>query len=452
MLDLPGIYEPVCNRRTMLRLGGLGALAGILNQSKLGFAGTSSQNPIKSCILLMHYGGPSHLDTWDMKPSAPVEVRGEYQAIQTSVSGRVVCEHMPMCAKIVDKLAVIHSMSHPMSNHNAAMYQALIGRNPSGGNNEILGAQRTSDFPSYGSVVSYLTSQQRLSAPKLPLVNVALPHVMRNVVDLPGQNAGFLGGQYDPLQVTADPSNPNFRVENLSLPTGVNSVRMDQRRRLLDSIGTSSETDASFAKYRQRAFELLQSQAVQKAFTIEKEPVEVRDRYGRTRLGQSLLLARRLVECGVSFVNVNDGIYNGQTANWDSHQSIFPRHRELLAPADQGFSALIKDLDQRGLLDSTLVIAMGEFGRSPTINGNAGRDHWPGCYSVVLAGGGIKPGSTYGSSDRIGAIPEENPVTPADLAATIFNRFGVDHKQELHDPFDRPFQLADGNPIRELFL
>jgi uncharacterized protein (DUF1501 family) len=201
----------------------------------------------------------------------------------------------------------------------------------------------------------------------------------------------------------------------------------------------------------QRALDLLQSEAVARAFRIDRETDPVRDRYGRNTLGQSLLLARKLVEAGVRFINVNDKVYNGQDANWDSHASIFPRHRELLGPFDQGFSALIEDLDQRGLLGSTLVIVTGEFGRTPRVNASGGRDHWPDCYSVVMAGGGVTPGSTYGESDRTAAYPLTAPVTPGDLAATIFWRFGIDPRFELHDPLGRPFPVAEGQPVKAMF-
>jgi hypothetical protein len=400
----------------------------------------------------MLYGGPSHLDTWDMKPGAPREIRGEYQPISTSVPGRFVCEHLPHLASLVDRLAVVRSMHHGMSNHNSAMYQALVGRRPKI-DLDVLGADRASDFPSLGTSLNYLTASGKLPHKPNPLTHVALPHVMHNVVDLPGQNAGFLGGQYDPLQITSDPNLTDFHVPNLSLPPGVNTQRMAQRLSLLQSLQThhSGNDIESIDTHHQRACDLLQSDAVQRAFQIEREPTKVRDRYGRNTLGQSLLLARKLIEAGVRFINVNDKVYNGQDANWDSHVNLFPRHRELLPPFDQGFSALIDDLDQRGLLESTLVIAMGEFGRTPRINTSGGRDHWPDCYSIVMAGGGVAAASTYGQSDRHGAYPIADAVTPGDLAATALWRFGIDWRREIHDPLGRPMPLAEGSPIKALF-
>jgi uncharacterized protein (DUF1501 family) len=203
--------------------------------------------------------------------------------------------------------------------------------------------------------------------------------------------------------------------------------------------------------HQERALELLHSSSLQNAFRLEQERQVTRERYGRSTLGQSLLLARRLVEGGIRFINVNDKVYNGQDVNWDSHANIFPRHRELLAPFDQGFSALIEDLEQRGLLDTTLVIVMGEFGRTPRVNVTGGRDHWPDCYSVVLAGGNVAAGATYGESDRMGAYPLSNGLTPGDLAATVLWRFGIDARLEYRDPLGRPFPLAEGNPVQALF-
>lgn len=443
-------------RRDFMQQGVYGLLGYALNHglARATTASRGSPPTIRSCILLMYYGGPSHLDTWDMKPDAPAEIRGEFKPILTNVPGRFVCEHLPKTAQVVDKLAVIRSLHHPMTNHNAAMYESLVGRTPAGGDNEILGASRTSDFPSYGSALSYCLDESTATMRRGPLTHVALPHVMHNVVDLPGQNAGFLGGRYDPYQLTSDPNEADFAVSELSLPANIPITRMESRQRLLSLLdkSTTDSTTEAIRKYHQRAGQLLKSPATANAFVLDREPNAVRDRYGRNRLGQSLLLARRLVESGVRFVNVNDKVYNGQLANWDSHADNFSRHKnDLLPPADQAFSALIEDLDQRHLLQSTLVVAMGEFGRTPKINRAAGRDHWPHCYSVVLAGGGVAGGATYGASDQIGAHPADDPATPGDLAATVFWRFGLDHKREIHDPLGRPYRLAEGEPIRALF-
>lgn len=452
MLEIPGILERAMSRRRLLQAGSVGSLAAMLNQSRLNAGNHTFRRPIRTCVMVMLYGGPSHIDTWDMKPQAPSEIRGEYQPVSTSVPGQVVSEHLSRCAPLVNKMAILRSMHHGMANHNSAMYQALVGRRPKI-DLDVLGANRSEDFPSFGSALSYLTSAGQVSHPTDSLTNIALPHVMHNVVDLPGQNAGFLGGKYDPLQINHDPNHTDFTVPNLKLPAGVTEERMTQRLSLLKSVNgrLKKAGGASVDLYHERATQLLHSEPLQRAFRLHEESDSVRDRYGRHTLGQSLLLARKLVESGVRFINVNDKIYNGQDVNWDSHANVFPRHRELLAPFDQGFSALIEDLTDRGLLDSTLVIVTGEFGRSPRINANAGRDHWPDCYSVVFAGGGVKPGSTFGESDSMGAYPLSNAVTPGDLAATIFWRFGVDPQHQIHDPLGRPAPIAEGQPVPELF-
>lgn len=456
---MQSIRQQRLNRRQLIELGIGGMLAPIgisaFPTELFGRSASGTHKPIESCILVMYYGGPSHVDTWDMKPNATAEVRGEFKPISTNIPGRMVCEHLPLTSRIVDRLAVIRSMHHPMNNHNSAMYEALIGRLPVGGDVDVLGADRNTDFPNHGSVLSYLEAHGTLvSKPKMPLVNVALPHVMHNVVELAGQNAGFLGAKYDPFQIERDPNAPDFRIDELSPTRDVPQRRQQARRALLAILSrlphngfATPDLDAN----RRRAFELMGSAYVQQAFQIEREPTKVRERYGLNKLGQSMLLARRLVEGGVRFINVNDKVYNGQTANWDCHQNNFPRHRELLPPADHAYSALITDLEDRGLLESTLVIAMGEFGRTPKVNPSAGRDHWPYCYSVVLAGGGVRGGATFGASDKIGAYPVSDAVTPGDLAATIYWRFGLDHRQEIRDALDRPFPLAEGNPIKALF-
>jgi hypothetical protein len=258
----------------------------------------------------------------------------------------------------------------------------------------------------------------------------------------------LLGGAYDRFQVDVDPSTPDFR---LSAFEGAADLRgRAELLRHLDHAplpGRAARADA----YRERASRLLASPEVRRLFDISKEPGRLRERYGRHPLGQSLLLARRLVEGGVNFVAAFDGRTNGQDANWDSHEKLFERHRQLIPPSDQAFTALIDDLESRGLLESTLVVAMGEFGRTPKMNNSAGRDHWPDCYTAVLAGGGVHGGAVYGASDKIGAYPAADPVTPGDIAATIFWRFGIDPMTEVRDQTDRPFRLAEGEPLTRLF-
>jgi hypothetical protein len=257
----------------------------------------------------------------------------------------------------------------------------------------------------------------------------------------------------DRFQVSGNPNSADFRIAALEPPPGRRSEDLLARKDLLHHLGALPPAAAAsqMRTYQERALQLVSSDAVRRSFDLAQEAAQVRDRYGRHLLGQSLLLARRLVEGGVNFVTVFDGQTNGQDANWDSHQTIFPRHRQLIPPADEGFSALIEDLEARGLLASTLVVSVGEFGRTPKINASAGRDHWPDCFSMVLAGGGIQGGQVFGASDKIGAYPDRDPVTPADLAATIFWRFGLDPHQEIRDQTNRPFRLTEGSPLQTLF-
>ncbi len=427
------------HRRRLLQIGGAACLG--LALPRLALAAPPAPR-IRSCILIYYYGGPSQLDTWDPKPSAPAEVRGEFRPIATSVPGIHIGEHLPRTARIMHKLAIVRSLHHPMRNHNSAAVESLCGRTPLRGDLELL-ANDPNSFPCFGAALDFLSPASRA----MPM-HVALPHVMHNVVVLPGQNAGFLGSAHDPFQVTHDPNDPNFRVGELALSADVSLGRLEGRRSLLSRL----EARGPMGPFQQRAFDLLRSEGVRRAFDVARESPATRQRYGRNTLGQSMLLARRLVEAGVRFVNVNDKITNGQLANWDSHENNFSRLKDdLLPPADQAFAALIDDLDARGLLASTLVIALAEFGRTPRINRSAGRDHWPDCFSIVLAGGGVHGGAVYGASDRFAAYPASDPVTPGDLAATLFWRFGLDPATELHDITGRPYRLADGTPLARLF-
>ncbi len=453
-------------RRGLLQLGGLGYLG--LNLGGLWRAQAASvaapRTKLRSCILVFYYGGPSHLDTFDMKPTAPAEVRGEFRPIATSVPGVQVCEHLPRMARLMHKVALVRSMHHENRLHDSASIETLTGRpSPNGDREEFAPIKQF--FPCHGAVLSYLRRDRRLEVP-----HAALPWVFHNVVDVPCQGAGFLGGAFDPLVLSVDPSSRTYRAGALAPPADFLPGRLEQRRRLLTSLSPTRSTEGHY----QRAFRLLGSATLRGALDIDREPVRVRERYGigpapvkvgegggggngaemgvaRQMRGQNLLLARRLVEAGVPFVNVNDFRQQGQ--NWDAHFKCFNQHKTHLLPgADQGLSALIEDLDQRGLLDTTLVIALGEFGRTPRINKDGGRDHWPDCYTVLLAGGGVRGGQVYGSSDRIGARPASMPVTPADLAATIFWRFGIDPATEVHDVTGRPYKLAEGQPLRKLFV
>ena len=337
------------SRRRLLKVGGLGALGLTLPEllraeaEGEGAGAGKGPAPIRSCILVFYYGGPSHIDTVDMKPKAPAEVRGTFGSIATSAPGLRVCEHLPHTARVMDRLAILRAMHHPMTNHNAAAFATLCGRNPLKGDLEILGNDRN-DPPCYGAALSALLPARR----GLPTA-VALPHVMYNVVQLPGQEAGFLGSAHVPFQVNADPGAPDFRLGDLDLPTDLTIDRLDHRAELLRRLDARRRRIEEAARtradawpdpsdvYTEKAFSLLHSPAVRKAFDLAAEDPRLRDRYGRTKLGQSMLLARRLVEAGVRFITVYDGQYNGQLANWDSHQDVFPRHKnDLLAAGRPG--------------------------------------------------------------------------------------------------------------------
>jgi hypothetical protein len=451
-------------RRRLLQFGAasyLGLNLGGLWRAQVSIPTRSSANPVRACILVFYYGGPSHLDTYDLKPNAPAEVRGEFRPISTTVPGLHVCEHLPHMARVMHKVAVVRSVTHAARLHDSASIHALTGRPLDGPDRELF-APQPQFFPSHGSAVAHQRQDRR------PVPYAALPFTFRNVHDVPCQGGGFLGSAYDPLRVEADPQPRRYQVDVLRRPEGMSPTRTRDRRGLLDAL-ESRPTNGLYEK----AYRLLESEAVHRALDLTQEPVSVRDRYGydmapvavgagggggngaemgyaKQMRGQNLLLARRLVEAGVPFVTVYDFKQQGQ--NWDAHFQCADQHkRHLLPAADRGLSALIEDLDQRGLLDSTLVVAMGEFGRTPRINKEAGRDHWPDCYSVLFAGGGVTGGAVYGSSDRIGAYPATDPVTPGDLAATIFWRFGLDPAADIHDQTGRPHRLAAGDPLRRLF-
>jgi hypothetical protein len=459
------------SRRQLLRAGGLGGLSLALPhffraQAAARPAGRpSGLPPIRSCILIFLYGGPSHLDTWDMKPAAPAEIRGEFRSIATSVPGLRVCEYLPQMARLLHKVALIRSLHHPMRNHDSACTESFTGRPLFRGDTENFSPVSESLAPpSYGAMLSYV---RRRHPAELP--HAVLPFFIRNLFPPPGQAGGFLGSAYNPFLIKGDPVTRNYHAEMLRRSDGLTRERLDRRAALLDSLGRGAGPGTSLRDHYHKAFHLLGSEAVRRALDIEQEPLRVRERYGlgwqgkyvedqsggvldfaQQLRGQNLLLARRLVEAGVPFVNVSD--YMVQGANWDTHTLNFAKLKgHLIPPADQALSALIEDLDLRGLLDSTLVVILGEFGRTPKINKKAGRDHWPDCYSVILAGGGVRGGAVLGSSDKAGAYPATEPVTPGDLAATLFWRFGIDPATEIQDGTGRPYRLAEGDPIRRLF-
>jgi hypothetical protein len=463
--------ERSVNRRQVLQLGSVGCLGlnlgGLLcAQSAFGADSDSVRggSKIRSCIVIFYYGGPSHLDTFDMKPQAPSEVRGEFKPIPTSVTGLHISEHLPHTAKVMHHVAVIRSMNHTNRLHDSASTETLTGRQSPQGDREEF-APIPQFFPCHGATLSYMRRDLALEVP-----HAALPWVFHNVVDTPCQGGGFLSSTYDPFRVTGAPAKAGYSADIFSRPSELSLRRLEQRRALIERLSNDSALDGlpecqEVKALYGKAIALMQSETLARALRIEDEPPATRERYGlypgqvpegvqeiygRQLRGQNLLLARRMVEAGVPFVNVYDFRQQGQ--NWDSHANNFAEHKNrLLPPADKAYAALIEDLHERGLLDSTLVVALGEFGRTPKINENAGRDHWPDCYSITLAGGGIHGGTVYGASDQLGAYPAVDPVTPADLAATIFWRFGLNPRAEIHDHTGRPHRLADGKPMTSLF-
>ncbi|MDX2037404.1 MAG: DUF1501 domain-containing protein [Isosphaeraceae bacterium] len=444
-----GFRASTPSRRSLLRLGALGAigLPRLLRAEAARTDGAPSPRA-RSVIFLHQFGGASHHDTFDMKPSAPAGIRGEFRPIAGRIAGSPVCEHLPRMAGLMDRVCLVRSVHHTTSAHNSAAYYSLTGHKPA---IDIVTANATAtDFPAYGSIVDKLAP----SNARVPTA-VSLPSMIADgPFRTPGEFAGFLGKRHDPLFITKNPNDPRFRVEELELPVDVPLERVSDRRAILDSLirRTKLADEAAvrgMRSYQDRAVDLLTSRETRAAFDLQSEEPRIRDRYGRTTYGQSVLLARRLVEAGVRFITV---YYSPGIGGWDTHKDNFNTLRDSRLPiTDQTLSALIEDLDSRGLLDSTMIVWTGEFGRSPKINGDAGRDHWPQCYTVLMAGGGLKRGHLHGASDAQGAYPKDDPVTPDDLSATMFSALGIDPGIELRDQLDRPIPISYGSPIKDLF-
>ncbi len=463
-------------RRDALRVGGLGVLGLTLPQllraeeQSNGRSLTGKSARAKSCILFFMEGGPSHVDLWDMKPNAPEQVRGIFQPLATSLPGFHVAEVLPRWAPLAHRLTVVRSVSHTIVDHNAGTYFALTGHPPLRGG-QLIVAPSQENAPPIGSVVAKLQP----SGGALPDF-VHLPDIMfNNGHFIPGQGAGFLGDAFDPF-MAGDPSRPNYCVPGLE--TQLETGRVERRRSLLGSLDEGRLRDgrnrpiARLDTFYEKAFSLIRSDATRRAFDLSQEPQSLRERYGLgferkslarefgglPNLGQSLLLSRRLIEAGVRLVTVMAGRRYDQS--FDTHRDHFPLLKQSLCPyLDRGFSALIEDMAERGLLDETLVVAMGEFGRTPKLGQitsgagaeSDGRDHWPHCYTVFFAGGGMRPGMIYGASDATGAYPADNPVGPQEIAATVYAALGIDPQTRILDKFNRPHTLADGQPINELF-
>jgi hypothetical protein len=438
------------SRREWLQQAGLGGLALFWSDwLRAAAAGaTRGRAGAKSVILIFNCGAPSHHDLWDPKPDAPESVRGPFKPIATRVPGLQVSELLPQLAARTDRLAVVRTVHHRQTQHNTGMYWSIVGR-PYPVDSTLINPSR-SDYPSFGTLVGWLARRDGYRGPLPPYVITPAPHCDSTVYITPGQYGGCLGAGYDPFVLNRDPNAPNFQPPNLVLGADMPPERFQERRSLLDRLDSHPPPGAppDFNVHQAKAFELVTSPAVHQAFDLSREPSKVRDRYGRHSWGQSHLLARRLVESGVRFVTT----VNGPSIVWDTHADNFNRLKNrLVPPMERAFAALLDDLADRGLLDSTLVVWMGDFGRTPRINKDAGRDHWPQCYTMVLAGGGIRGGQVIGVSDRLGAYPKDQPVTPADIHTTVFTALGYDpHAITYQSPEGRPFPLSEGEPIRGL--
>ncbi|HEY7313761.1 MAG TPA: DUF1501 domain-containing protein [Gemmataceae bacterium] len=445
-ISCPG---PRLSRREILQVGGAGLLGlglpRLLRADKEGPNGTAAT--ADACIIIFLNGGPSHLDMWDMKPEAPKEVRGEFKPIATSLPGVQFGEHLPKLARHMHRCTLVRSVHHSVNNaHAAAVYTGLTGHD----RGEIGGGAKPTDHPAIGSVMGLCRP------PKQPVVPyVSMPYVTQEGAGgppQPGFFGGLLGRTRDPLFVLRNPDAADFAMPELGFGSGMNPARLDARRRLLDRMRTGADDAVAreMSGFQGKAFDLLVSPATQKAFRLDREPLAVRDRYGRNIYGQSVLLARRLIESGTRVVCISWA--PDANATWDTHGGNFAKLKNPLLPEfDAAASSLLTDLTERGLLERTVVAMMGEFGRSPKVNGGAGRDHWNFCYSLMLAGGGFKGGFVYGASDKIGARPSRSPVVPGDIIATLYTCLGIDPNLELTDRLGRPFALIPwGAPVREL--
>lgn len=457
-----GFHVASFSRRHALKVGGLGLLGLTLpkileaegNEIPKLRNGSSARPRAKAVIFLYQFGGPSHIDMFDMKPNAPEGIRGSHRPVGTSADGIAISEHLPRLAKVMDKVTLIRSMHHHMKNHNPASYYALTGHAPPV--DDITLRDSPELFPGYGSVVDKLAPVSGA----MP-TSVAMPWVIGDGTITPGQNASFLGKMHDPLWVTRNPNKADFKLPELNLPAGVSYERLMHRRSIQKLIDRQSNLLENLAQargmdaYYEKALAMLDSPSLREAFNLSAESDAVRDRYGRTTYGQSCLLARRLVEAGTRFVtayfapNIGGDVGSGWDTHGNNDKKMFPVLEKFHLPmTDQTLPTLLEELDERGLLETTLVVWMGEFGRTPKINEKASRDHWPDCYTVLLAGGGVKRGFVYGESDKTASYPAKDPVRPEDLAATIYHLLGIDPHTEVRGANNRPVLISEGNPVR----
>ncbi len=430
------------SRRHVLRLGATGFFGGLtLPQLLASEAGTESrpEPKAKSCIFLFLEGGPPHQDMWDPKPDAPAEIRGPFEPIATSVPGTFVLEHCPLSAKIAHKFAIVRSHTHSDNGHSTGYHYLMTGRRAAFPDGEYP-IPTNELFPSLGSVVS---RELGLKGSVPPYIN--MPHPMS------AGGPGFYGAEHAPFVIESDPSQPDFEVRDLRPLANVSPERFERRRRLLrgaegDLAGQRGGRAGAMATYYEKAYSLITSPEARRAFDIHAEQEAVRDRYGRTQVGQCALLGRRLVEAGCRFVGID-------APGWDVHFNCFPSLKDdLIPPADRAFSALVEDLDQRGLLESTLVVMMGEMGRTPRVNSQAGRDHWSMAQTALFAGGGTRPGLLLGATDRQAAAVVSDPVGVNDILRTICRLMGIDADKVYYTPLGRPVPVVDGGRVINALL
>ena len=457
------MFEPLygLDRRGFLLAGAAGAVGVSLPQKECLANETTSERPVgygqaKSVLIVLLSGGPSQLDTLDPKPDAPAEVRGEFAPISTTVPGVQVCEHLPLFAKQINRWAIVRTLAHREHNHLLATHVALTGRPTpvARGGSDLDRVETRNDFPNFASALDFI----RPRTDGIPS-GVSLPnYLIEGPLTWPGQHAGFLGAKHDPWQINGDPNDKDFRMRALTMRDGVSAARLHSRRELLDQLNSGRcalkgvGTDA-LREQQELAYNLLSSGKLTQAFQISRESDETRDRYGRNKFGQSLLLSKRMIEAGVPIVQATMGIVQ----TWDTHHDNWGRLKNTLLPQlDLGLAALTDDLQATGLLDETLLIVMGEFGRTPkvtTLPGQTipGRDHWAHAYSGLFAGAGIMGGQVVGQTDRQAAYPVTKSWSPADICSTIFNALGVDSRATLIDPLNRPHHLLNGNVISNLY-
>jgi hypothetical protein len=446
--------QSVVSRRHLLQIGGLGlmglSLPRLLAAESALQASGGPKPRADACVLIFLNGGPSHLDMWDMKPQAPSGIRGEFNPIATSVPGIQFSEHLPKLAAHAHQSTIVRSMHHTVNNaHAAAVYTSLTGHDR-GDNVAALGGG-SREYPAIGSVLGMLRPTEQAIVP-----HVCLPYITKEGAGGPPQSGffgGLLGRAYDPLFVLKDPNSKDFAVPELTLLTDVSVERLSARQALFRQLDERFERGPGRAAYdgmdgfRRRALNLLTSEATQRALRIGDEAEPVRERYGRNIYGQSVLLARRLIEAGTRMVTISWA--PDANATWDTHGSNFKKLKNTLLPQfDAAASSLVADLAERGLLERTLVAVLGDFGRSPKINAaDGGRDHWNYCYSLMLIGGGVRGGYVHGASDKIGAFPARDPLVPGDVISTIYHMLGIANDHELRDGLDRPYRLVPAGSV-----